>query len=671
MRPAAMNGILVGLLVIPGFLGAQDRPPLLSEPIVAALAKELSGERAHETIRAISSNHRVRGSRPFRVAAELIASKARAAGLEEVKIEEFPADGKIFYGTQRSRPPWDAEFAELWEMKREGASWKPSVLIASWDKEPMSLAEDSESGDVTAELVDVGAGSSEKDYAGKDVRGKLILVSSQADAVVPLGIAKHGAAGIVSYAQNQHTAWWGENADLVRWGHLDTFSPTKTFAFMVSPRVAKSFKDRLARGEKVTMHATVRAGQHAGAYSVATAAIRGADPRLSQEEIVFSCHLDHPNPGANDNASGCATILEVGVTLSKLIKDGRIPRPARTIRFVWPPEVEGTMAILNAKPDWARRIKAVVHMDMVGAGPESKSVFHVSAGPGSLPSLVYDVGQAFGAWVNGQTYRYAATGSSEYPLTSPRGGKEPLLAQLDEFDMGSDHEVYSDASWGIAAIYLHDWPDRYIHTTWDTPERIDPTKLLRAAFIGAASGYALASMSEKDTLEMRRAIEAGSLRRKLRMNDRLAGLDSAEAGNLRRYYDYYDAMVADSRFRFLPFPTRGAVEVPSLRSAERTRGDNALIFNRNRELRGPLSVFGYDYLADKLGADRVSKVRLLQYTGLRGGGGDYAYEVLNLTGWRRSVLDIRNAVSAIYGPIPTDVVLEYLRALEDAKVVSR
>ena len=611
--------------------------------MIDALAKELSGERAHETIRAISKNHRVRGSRPFRAAADFIVARAREGGLEDAKVEEFPADGKIFYGTQRSRPPWDAEFAELREI-----SPGRSRLITSWNKEPMSLAEDSESGDVTAQLVDVGAGSSEKDYAGKNVKGKLILISSQADAGVPLGVTKYGAAGIISYAQNQRTGWWGENTDLVRWGHLDTFSPARTFAFMVSPRVAKSFRDRLSRGERITLHAKVKAGQHPGAYSVATAMIHGADPRLSQEEIVFSCHLDHPNPGANDNASGCATILEAGITLSKLIKDGKIPRPARTIRFVWPPEIEGTMAILNAKPDWAKRIRAVVHMDMVGAGLESKSVFHVSGGPGSLPSFVYDIAQTFGAWVNDQTYRYAATGASKYPLVSPKGGKEPLLAALDEYDMGSDHDVYQDASWGIPAIYLHDWPDRYIHTTWDTPDRIDPTKLLRAAFIGAASGYFLASMSEKDLPAAKRAIDAGSLRRQLRMHERLSGLDDPEAANLRRYYSDYHTAVDRSLSSFVS-PAR--TEIPDL------------------AVRGPMSVFGYDYLSDKLGAERAGKLRLLEFQGLRGAGGDYAYEVLNLARRGMNAADIRNTVSAIYGPVPMNLVVEYLQALTEARVV--
>jgi aminopeptidase YwaD len=639
-----LKSCLFGFVAISTAASAQQRPPLLSEPVIAALANELSGERAHETIRQISGNHRVRGSRPYRAAADFIIARAREGGLDSARVEEFPADGKIFYGTQRSRPAWDAEFAELWEISRSG-----NKLITSWDKEPMSVAEDSESGDVTAELVDVGAGSSEKDYAGKNVKGRLILISSQADAGVPLGVAKYGAAGIISYAQNQRTGWWGENTDLVRWGHLDTFSPTRTFAFMVSPKVATGFKDRLARGERITLHANVKAGQHPGVYSVATAMIRGADPKLSQEEIVFSCHLDHPNPGANDNASGCATILEVGVTLSKLIKDGKIPRPARTIRFVWPPEVEGTMAILNAKPEWAKRIRAVVHMDMVGAGLESKSVFHVSAGPGSLPSFVYDVGQAFGAWVNEQTYKYAATGESKYPLISPKGGKEPLLAALDEYDMGSDHDVYQDASWGIPAIYLHDWPDRYIHTTWDTPEKIDPTKLLRAAFIGAASGYFLASMSVKDFAEAKRAVDAGALRRQLRLHDRVAGLDDGEAANLRSYYNDYQTKVSGSVSSF----TEARKSPPIL------------------SIRGPMSVFGYDYLSDKLGAERVDKLRLLKYQGLRGAGGDYAYEVLNLARRGMRASDIRNTVSAIYGPVPLDQVVEYLQALRDAQVISQ
>src|SRR5438445_8911205 len=197
------------------------------------------------------------------------------------------------------------------------------------------------------------------------------------------------------------------------------------------------------------LHALVKAGQHAGNYEVVTATIPGADPKLKDEEIAFSCHLDHQRPGANDNASGCVTILEVARTLQKLINEGKLARPSRTIRFVWPPEIEGTMALLNSNYDsfhplqltksapipgrvefWPfyRRFKAVIHMDMVGGGPETKAVFHVTRGLMSLPSFVHEVAWAFAEWVKEQSSKFAATGKEWYPMVGPAGGKEALRA---------------------------------------------------------------------------------------------------------------------------------------------------------------------------------------------------------------------------------------------------
>ena len=78
-----------------------------------------------------------------------------------------------------------------------------------------------------------------------------------------------------------------------------------------------------------------------GHYDVVTAVIPGTD---GSEEIVFSCHLCHQKPGANDNASGAAAILEAARALNALIRRGEIERPRRTIRFIWPPEINGTLA---------------------------------------------------------------------------------------------------------------------------------------------------------------------------------------------------------------------------------------------------------------------------------------------------------------------------------------
>src|SRR3984893_11496146 len=423
-----VSAIVVGLALAGGVCA--QKPPLLGEKDVAAIAGEISGETAKGNLEGIARFHRQRGSKGFHEAAELVAEQLRAYGLSDVAILQFPADGKIFYGTQRSRPAWDAEKGELTEVK-EGNEVKEK--IASFAVEPVALAEDSESADVTAELVDVGEGTKESDYAGKDVKGKIVLVSAQPGVVQDLAVGKFGAVGIVTYAQNQKTAWSGENLDAIRWGHLETFSTNKTFGFMVSLRTAGAMQARLANGEKIRLHAVVKAGQHAGNYEVVTATIPGADPKLKDEEIAFSCHLDHQRPGANDNASGCATILEVARTLQKLINEGKLAPPGRTIRFIFPPEIEGTLALLTSKEAvteqilrigadgdpvrasarmplaFTQGIKAVIHMDMVGGGPETKAVFHVTRGPMSLPSFVQDVAWAFAEWVNEESYEFAAT----------------------------------------------------------------------------------------------------------------------------------------------------------------------------------------------------------------------------------------------------------------------
>ncbi|MFQ5766921.1 MAG: M28 family peptidase [Acidobacteriota bacterium] len=687
-KPAVL-ALMLGLAPgIPTGAALESPPPLLEKPVLAALASELSGETAMRNLEVLAGLHRMRGSAPFHAAAEAMVERLKAYGLADARILQFPADGKIFYGTQRSRPAWDAQFAELWELRREGLLWASRIRLASWDAMPVTLAEDSESADVSADLVDVGEGTSDKDYRGKEVEGKIVLAAAQPGPVARLAVLKYGAVGIVSYAQNQKTAWFKENKNLIRWGHLETFGEARTFAFMVSLKEARRLQDRLAAGKKVRLHAVVRAGRHAGFYDVATAALPGADETLKDQEIAFSCHLDHQRPGANDNASGCVTILEIARTLARLIRGKRIPPPARTLRFIWPPEVEGTLALLNARPDLARRIRAVIHLDMVGGGPVTGAVFHVTRGPASLPSFINDVAEAFGRFVNEQTRAFASGRDVSFPLVAPEGGKEALQAVMSPFSMGSDHQVYSDGSFGIPAIYLNDWPDRFIHTDLDRPANIDPTKLKRAAFIAAASGLFLASYSEEDAAAVWSVLRSHALERLALMLQRRASLSASEAAVLTRFHLAWEDALLESMTRLAPLPAPlrreaedfmkllgeaafGPGSVAAAAPPAATSSGAGTVYRRKPSPRGPLSVFGYDYLEDHLGQQKSEALSLFSHQGLRGGGGDYAYEALNLVDGVRNLPMIRDALSAIYGPVPLEKVDQYLKALETIGILER
>jgi aminopeptidase YwaD len=307
----------------------------------------------------------------------------------------------------------------------------------------------------------------------------------------------------------------------------------------------------------------------------------------------------------------------------------------------------------------------------------------VTRGPMSLPSFVHDVAWAFADWLNDQSYRFAAGLKSDYPMVAPEGGKEPLRAEYSAYTMGSDHDVYQDSSFGIPAIYLNDWPDRYIHTNFDTAANIDPTKLKRAAFIGAASGYFLATLTEgvSESLLLKR-LWRGSFDRYSRALRTAENLADDESRIVKRSeLDYTDAL-AYSLTSFLQFSSEATGFIAwsltlypahereeAMEPGPEATGIGLLKLKRKSTPKGPLAVFGYDYFAEHAKAAGVETPKLLSYEGLWGSGEEYAYEVLNFANGKRNAQEICDAVSAEYGPVPLELVAEYLSALEKMGVV--
>ncbi|UTW55901.1 M28 family peptidase [Kordiimonas sp. SCSIO 12610] len=665
--------ILIVALMTGTAYGNGNEIPFTDKETADFLQATVSGTRAKHDLTELTRHHRMRGSVGYKRAANYIKDQLKQAGLDQVELLSLPADGETFYGTQRSRKAWNAKSAELWQLEENGRT-----LIARYADNPVILAQDSVSGNVTAELVDVGAGVQDDDFKGKDIEGKLVLTSSQPGATAPLAITKYGAAGIISYAQNQKSAWWKADDRLIRWGHLDSFGANKTFGIMVSLRQARAFQKQLRDGKTVKLQAQVDAERSTGSYDIVYGRIDGANPAYANEAIAFSCHLDHQRPGANDNASGCATILEIARSLMLGIKNGSLERPARPILFFWPPEIEGTIALLNARPDFADSIKSVIHMDMVGGGRVTKAIFRVSRGPASRPSFVNDVAEGIALAVNDQTERFASGEDVSYPLVAQDGGREAQGAITGRFSLGSDHQVYSDSSFAIPSIYLHDWPDRFIHTNFDTPANIDTTKLKRAGFIGAASALTLSNWG---TLTAKSSItpdyitvsRSAILKRAAITAERASKVDANEASNLWHYHWQYEEAIARSSglkadnaiFRLIDKLKGLATHKPIAPSSQ----DGHHVFKRNKDLKGPMFAFGYNYLTANLGADEAAKLSLPKEKNLWGASGAYGYEALNLVDGKRSVQEIRNILSAEFGPVSLESVLEYLKALKSINVI--
>ena len=87
------------------------------------------------------------------------------------------------------------------------------------------------------------------------------------------------------------------------------------------------------------------------------------------------------------------------------------------------------------------------------------------------------------------------------------------------------------------------------------------------------------------------------------------------------------------------------------------------------EAYGPLVVFGYGYFEDKAKAAGIATPKLLRFEALLGSDEEYAYRTLDFADGKRNAQQIRDAVSAEYGPVPLQLVVEYLKALEKIGVV--
>lgn len=95
------------------------------------------------------------------------------------------------------------------------------------------------------------------------------------------------------------------------------------------------------------------------------------------------------------------------------------------------------------------------------------------------------------------------------------------------------------------------------------------------------------------------------------------------------------------------------------------------VYVRNPDIEGPMHAFGYSYIEDKLGIEKLAELQLPGHSTPHGGGRMFTYEALNFVDGERTVSDIRDWLVAQLGDVPLEYVAEYLEALESIEVISK
>ena len=479
--------------------------PFLSDEEIRMLSNEISGDRAFEHIRWLSHWHRDSGMEGFFKARDYVMQAAREVGLEEVRFIDQPLPG----------PNYTPRAAELWMVE------PVELKLADIGEHAVYLADMSRDADLTAELVDIGDGTVDA-LAGLDVRGKIVLTSGPPQRAVDNAVARGGAVGVVTYQPSENKSPL-DYPDQIGWSRIDAEPPagTKgTFAFVLPPRKGdtlrrilqtKGTQDLFATGKpapggRVVLRAKVDTefGPSPGKTGFVEAVIRGTRP--NQQQIVLTAHLQEEQGSANDDGSGCANLLELARVFNKLIKEGKIKRPQRDLRFWWTDEIYSEYYHFGKHPDEARRMLANVHQDMTGANLSMGSrVQHLIFAPHSRTSYLDALFESVGNYLiltNNGFLSASRQGGLPRPHTRPlystRGTRQGYNARFVPHFGSSDHMVFLEGAVGVPAVALINWDDPFIHSSDDDLFQIDQTQLRRNNFLIGAMAYFLANADEGD-----------------------------------------------------------------------------------------------------------------------------------------------------------------------------
>jgi aminopeptidase YwaD len=633
---------------------------------------------------------------------KFISEKAKEYGFAEVTTEKWKSESKL----------WHGEVGEIWMIEPE------KKLLISFKDEVPSLAPNSVSGEWEAEMVYVGKGPTLEDYKNKDVSGKIIVGEGSLNDLYRFGVQKFKAKGVVSF--NTHHIF--ENPDKILCQSLPSYADSKladslqhylAFGFNLSPRMGKEltdlyyrFRDRRAYSskftDKIVLKAVVKSGYKEYSDQLVSAVIPG-DGSID-EEICLTAHLFEGiyKQGANDDFSGCVTMLEAGRSIIKLINNGVISKPKRTIRFLWVPEISGSFWYLAHHKNIADKTKYNINLDMVGEDTHK-----------NLNSLVfYQNLHSRAHWIDDATIdllEWVGKNCSErldtrgftygYQIFDPIGSRHPFYYSIEPWSSGSDHIIFQMQYFKIPSVFFNNWPDVNYHTSFDRPEFADATELRRIGVITSALSMLGSGMKEVDFYRVANIVYGKVLQR-------LGQLLSKEMNDL--YLS--DEKTMEDRFRDSKYILQGHI----LRETSRLETLSMLVNNsknqkdfiktlvdntntlgkqyesdldeayklickdKNIKYKKPEitsvekemgSLIPEDILALKLDPDAKEWWKGLwgDMTQIEGLSQKYFSELKNFVNGKNTVLDIRNLVSAEYEPVPLEPTLKYFQQLEKSK----
>jgi cyclophilin family peptidyl-prolyl cis-trans isomerase/Zn-dependent M28 family amino/carboxypeptidase len=490
------------------------------DPVVNALWSRFSGDAALEHVKFISQYWRLSGNAGYNATLDRVKSRMLESGFADgtapasrqaasVWVEEYPNTGK----------GWNYSVGTL-ALTGEGGADEP---VLTRENQNLSLCINSFStpaAGVMARLVDAGRGR-EADFAGKDVTGAVVIGDADAGSLFQVATT-HGAIGVVSTTLGRYIspdppgapATPRDQWNILQWGSIRYDEAKKGFAFKATPKAAARLRQAIASASAdrpPNVRVTIASTFSNGPNRMVVAEIPGRS--ASSERVVVTAHVQEP--GANDNASGVATLTELARAMGTAIRERAIPPPERTITFLWLEEISGSHQWLTTHADQAKSVRYMFSMDMTGEDVrKTGGSFLIERWPD--PGAVWDrPWDPHTEWGPGNFRENQLKGDLlndlHLAICMRVAEKTGWVVKTNPYEGGSDHSEFGRA--GIPSVLDWHFTDRYYHSNYDTADKTSPEEMRNVGVSVAASAWLLASAGESTSLAVATLVaQAGQAR---------------------------------------------------------------------------------------------------------------------------------------------------------------
>jgi len=277
------------------------------------------------------------------------ASGDKAAGYVQAKLKSFG------YKAEMIQDPEKPVFThQKWSLQVERPRALQGLIKNEW------LAGFSPSAaSKRARLVLV---ASEQDFASAAIESSAVLVPAIVSHDDYTRLVNEGAVCVVSYDSNLvgYKSW-----SLVT--ELSSSNENRIPLFNISYMNGERLKEELRRGKDVAIRFSAITSIRRGRPRTVVATLKGK----SDDYYIVCAHGDSDSggPGADDNASGVAGVMELARIMKDLVARKAIPAPAQSVKFiVWGSEYSSTEHYVGAHQHELGNILGVVNYDEIGTG---------------------------------------------------------------------------------------------------------------------------------------------------------------------------------------------------------------------------------------------------------------------------------------------------------------